>query len=413
MSIMQMPDPEQLRPHEWPLRLLGLNADQVACIRGTLAHDVAMFKGYGLIISCGAFGWFVFAFLHGLLRWHKLDAALLALSATPMLLMIEAYNLATTIGVPGMHPQRFAARLVVVVFVFGGVLGQAADLLRDDVDAVIAANQYDRTLALQSSPKFQPGLSAAQAELALATRALSRVAELKAEHRKQESEYRQAVAERDLECSGATGKDGQTRNAGCGPKAAGWATEAQRLEGDINAIAVEIKALGDPQQAKASAQSRLDTLTAAIRTQAERESGGAGARLAALGQAARHDFGALLALAFVLGISMLPDIIAWLALSAAPGGEAGPEGAYLRLRQIERHRTDRQIDGHERRTRGAEELPFLEVGFDEPMTGAVPAGVSTARSSVRASPAKGNAAADNPRRPAAGGTEPPGLEGAT
>lgn len=136
--------PEQLRPHEQPLRLIGFTPAQVASIRGSLAHYVALFKAYGLLISCIAFGWFVYGFAHGLMRWEALESALFGLAAAPLLLMAEAYNLTTTMGVPGMHLRRWATRAVVVTFVFGGVLGQAADRLKDDVDARVAANVLAR-----------------------------------------------------------------------------------------------------------------------------------------------------------------------------------------------------------------------------------------------------------------------------
>lgn len=414
MAMNVNPPPEQLRGYEQPLRLLGLNAAQIASVRGRLAHYVLMFKAYGLLISCVAFGWFVYGFAHGLLRWEKLESALLGLVAAPLLLMIEAYNVATTMGVPGLHLRRWAARLVVVTFVFGGVLGQAADRLKDDVDATVATNVLARVQALTTSPQFSADLKAAQDDLARANERIDRQAKLHDTKQQLSANQAAALAEEKMECEGATSKDGRTRLNGCGPKARGWAAEAGRLSRESDALAQQIQSMGDTGAAKAQAQARLDALKQRIEAQAQREYGGSGARLAALFQAARQDWGVVFVLAFTLGVYMLPDFIAWLALGHTPGGRKGPEGSFAILKELDRKQTDRGLDLFAHRTMhgGSADLPELEVKLASAPS-AAPAGARPrAQAGAPATAGAGNAgappgaAAPGPARGPAAGAAP-------
>jgi len=354
---------EDFHTFEQPLRLIALTAPQVVSIRSTLAYYVVLFKAYGLLIGCLAFGWFVYGFANGLLRWSALESVLLGLLAAPLLLMIEAYNLATTMGVPGLHLRRWLARLVVVTFVFGGVLGSAADRLKDDVDAMVATNVHARVDDLKASPAFSAALQAAQGDLQRANDREDHLARQQDNLLKLQSSHATALAERQMECNGATSKDGWIRQRGCGSKADGWEAEAARTSREIAAITAQIAAIGDPLEAKALARDRLGALQQEIRTQAEREHAGAGTRLAALFQAAQQDWGVLFVLAFMLGIYMLPDFIAWLALGHAPGGQNGPEGTYARLKEIDREVTDQALNALSHRVRyaGQSQLPLLEV----------------------------------------------------
>ena len=145
--------------------------------------------------------------------------------------------------------------------------------------------------------------------------------------------------------------------------AKGSAAEAARLAAEALAVEAQINVLGDTQQPRSQAQARVDTLNQSMTTQATRENNGAGVRLAALFQAAREDWGVVFMLAFMLGVYMLPDFIAWLALGHAPGGKNGPEGTYALLKDIDRKQTALSLNAFTHRTvqAGSQQLPVMDV----------------------------------------------------
>lgn len=354
------PDARKMPWYDQPLRLIGIHAAEREALLKTRAIYVARFKANGLLIGSAGFGYFVYSFAKGMLRWETPEALAFAGCTAPLLLMAESYVVTSTLGLQKRSWWALFTRTLVVTFVLGGAVGELSERLRADVDSALAQNIQARQTALENVAPYQAQLAEARKALADASQQEGKLDALRQQELKLQSAVASSMAEYQMECDGATSPDGRTRVRKCGPLALGWKAQAQREQDQAKAVQAQIQSLGNPADLRQAAQGRVDAVLMEIKNQATRENSGAGAQMSGLAQAARNDPGVLMVAAFVLGCFLLPDVVTWLAMSR-PAGKLNDH--FAKLREVDDLKTQSQIEAYEQSVFDAATaaLPPLEV----------------------------------------------------
>lgn len=330
-------------------RTLGLTPEQFAAIAEHKAADNLAYRAMAILIGSVAFGVGVFSFARALLQYELLPAMAFGLVCGSVLYLIERNNIIEILATGRLTTKVLWTRVGVNGVMLMCAVVLAAFPLGEDIDALQADTARSKAIQLAADPRHAAQFVAAQAATEQAAEDVTRERTLQAELNDLNQAHAAAMANQRLECDGSIGVDGARRALGCGPKAKGFATEAERIDKARNAIGLELSALAGSGQRLLAAQSSLGTMNTRIQAEAERLNGGAAGRLGDLWTLVWSKGSALFTVAFYLVLSLLPEVMVITALSK-PGVYAP---MFNRLNAQEDHKAHQELDLLWERTRDA------------------------------------------------------------
>lgn len=374
------------------LSLIGFTREQYEAIRDSkLLHHLA-FRSIAILLGCLAFAVAVFAFAMGLLHYALPSALVFAGVSALVLYLMERNNLMDTLSTGRASGKTVAIRIGVIIIMSWAAVALAIFSMRDDIDKRIAERTEQTAKQLQTDPRFAVPLAAAKTVVEQATKdqvrqseLLARISALEADHAKAQQEYIN-------QCEGNTTSDGTRRIVGCGSRARAQASAAASLDAQRQGLQRELDALQERGELAATATSQLNVLNEQINAEAARRNHGAGARLSALYDLSWTDHSVATILGFYLALSLLPEVLVWMAL-AKPGIY---EPTLKRIHEMETMVNNNRLDvlAEAKRDRYTRELPLRHVHVPHiakpagPKADANPAGAS--------GPSEGSGSAQGP-----------------
>lgn len=317
-----------------------------------------VFHTIAVLMCSSYFGWIIFRIASGLLAYPLLGAATLGVLSAFGLGTLDRYVRIQSRGAAGAYKAvvwkvRFATMSIVAI---GGFL-MAVDAFHADIDRVLAQQQQNLRLQLESAPQNAPEIASARAEVEVAMRAMVRSDELRSTISRLNNERARELAALKDEVEGnITGN--VARKEGRGPKARGHETAANRLSQEAAAAEAELAGLTDAGERLQSAQERLAVVNHRIGDALQVLTQGPTQRVAVMFQLMAHEPAAWIIVTFWILIGLLPDFMIWIAL-----GRSTNDDAFALIRRVQDRALSTQMARYaeQMRDQAAAGLKPLEV----------------------------------------------------
>lgn len=311
------------------------------------------------ILYCSAFfGWANFNIALGLLGYPVPGALLFALGALFGLGTIDRYMRIQSRGAADNYRTAILkVRLASVLIVAMSSFLMATNTFRDDIARVLGDDARALKARLEGRPDYAVELASARQELDAAAKVTAQADETRRNLERFTMERAQELAAAKDECEGnVTGNE--IRRRGCGPRARGHETAAQRLAQQIEASQTELQQLGDVQARQHLAQTRLAKVNLKLDETVAAMAQGQSKRLEALVFLMQTSFAAVFSVLFWILVGMLPDVAMWIAFGRSPN-----DASFANVRKLQEEAFTARLTKYraELRAQAAEGLRPLDV----------------------------------------------------
>ena len=274
-----------------------------------------LMKCLAIVLGAAAFAFGVFQFVHHVLEQAFAPSLVFGASAGGGLLALEWFNLNGALYATGRGKRFYLTRVAVVVVMGLASFFAAIGPMKTSIDANLKKVRQEKVESLSQTAHHQAKLAAADVALERAKTDATRQAELKRELTDLDAKIASAKAEENNERLGNIDSKGVQRLLGCGPKCRGWQAQGQQLADHRKAVHDELGTLGGAQQTLRDAVKAQQRLREDIEQEADALISGATLRVEAMFDLLSERWDAKFIMLFYLALALLPEALAWQALS--------------------------------------------------------------------------------------------------
>lgn len=206
-------------------------------------------------------------------------------------------------------------RFVSVILITSSFVLSAGDILRQEIDELLAETKAARRAELEQSDRFKNELLIAKEAVNLARQDLLRAQQLHDRVAQLKVDRARAFEDAKNELEGNVSANGVIRQAGPGPRERGAHASAARLGMELEAAKDDLARLGDPKVRLEAAQRQLAQINGDLDDEAAKSVGGGSHKLDGLFLILERSWTAVILMTILFFLGLVPDLMMWFAQS--------------------------------------------------------------------------------------------------